>query len=184
MGIDGLNSNSGAIIAIATAIQVIITGVLVGITYYYAQVTKKILEENRQMRIDAEKMRVDAQKPDIVIYLESERSSKATPIGNIAGVSLYVNNIGVGCAYDVEFKTDRSLRTDYNLTLGDILFLSHGIDTFPPGHTRMRGLSDSLSQEFKGLREKQLNITVNYKDSMQKKYTKDFPLDFREHIRG
>ena len=179
---DSLNNSSDAIIAIAAALQVIITGALVAITFYYAKVTKKILEENRQMRIDAEKMRVDAQKPDIVVYLESERSSKVTPIGTIAGVSLHVDNIGVGCAYDVEFKTDRSLRTDYNLTLGDILFLSHGINTFPPGHTRIHGLSDSFSREFRKLREKQLNITVSYKDSMQKKYTKDFPLDFREHI--
>ena len=38
-----------------------------------------------------------------------------------------------GCAYDVDFKPDRCLRTDYNLTLGDILFLSHGIDTFSTG---------------------------------------------------
>ena len=129
-------------------------------------------------------MRIDAQKPNIVIYLESDRASKATPLGTIVGVSLHVDNIGVGCAYDVDFKPDRCLRTDYNLTLGDILFLSHGIDTFPPGHTRMHKLSDSMSREFKGLREKQLNITVSYKDSMQEEYTEDFPLYFREHIRG
>ena len=50
-----LNSNSGAITAIATV-------VLVGITAFYAWVTKKMLEENRQMRLDA-------QKPEIAIYL-------------------------------------------------------------------------------------------------------------------
>ena len=109
---DSLNSNSDAIIAIAAALQVIITGALVGITYYYAQVTKKILEENRQMRIDAQQMRIDAQKPNIVIYLESDRASKATLLGIIVGVSLHVDNIGVECAYDVGFKPDRCLRTD------------------------------------------------------------------------
>ena len=172
MGIDGLNSNSGAIIAIATAIQVIITGVLVVITYYYAQVTKKILEENRQIR-------VDAQKPNIVIYLESGWS---TPMGPIAGVSLHVDNIGAGAAYGVKFITDLSFRINYNMTLGDILFLSHGINPFPPGHKRMRKLGDSLTLGFNELREKQLNITVSYKDSMRKEYTEDFPLIFREHI--
>ena len=165
--IDGLNGNAGAITGIATV-------VLVGITGYYAHVTRKILDENKQMRLDA-------QKPNIEIYLYTERDRTLRVLG-LTKVRLHVDNIGAGTAYDVQFIADRTFRIHDNLILEDIPFLSQGISLLPPGHTRVHNLGDTLTPGISNLVENQLNIRVSYKDSTQKECSKNFPLNLREHI--
>ena len=127
-------------------------------------------------------MRLDAQKPNIKIYLDTKRDRSLRPL-KLIKVSLHVDNIGAGTAYDVQFIADRSFRIHDNLTLENILFVSQGISLFPPGHTRVHNLGDTLTPGMSNFLEKQLNITVGYKDSMQKEYSEDFPLNLREHIR-
>ena len=166
--IDGLNGNAGAITGIATVVLVAITG-------YYARVTKKMLDENKQMRLDA-------QKPNIEIYLYTERDRTLQMLGVIK-VRLHVDNIGAGTAYDVQFIVDPSFCIHDSLAVEDIPFLSQGISLLPPGHTRVHNLGNTLTPGISNLLEKQLNIRVSYKDSMQKECAKNFPLNLREHIR-
>lgn len=170
-----MEEHSETIIALAAVVQVGVAIILAFITAYYAHVTKKILDENKQMRIDA-------QKPNIEIYLDTETDSMLRRLG-ATRVRLHVDNIGAGTAYDVRFTIDRPFRIHDRLTVEDIPFLSQGISLFPPGHTRVHNLGDTLTSGINHLREKQLNIKVKYKDSMQKECSKNFPLNFREHIR-
>ena len=112
--INWLNSNSGAITAIATV-------VLVGITAFYAWVTRQ--------------MRLDTQKPEIAIYLRVEKEALIHPdisLTNIC-VYLYVENIRMGPAYDVEFPTDLSFAFPDQRSLEDVPFLRYGIRYLPPG---------------------------------------------------
>ena len=85
---DGLNNNSGAIIAIATI-------ALVGVTIYYAWVTRRMLEENRRARLDA-------QKPQIAIYA-GERYERLGRGDEAQSIFLCVENMGTGPAFDVNF---------------------------------------------------------------------------------
>ena len=157
-----LNSNSGAITAIATAVLVVITG-------FYAWVTKKILEENQQMRLAF-------QKPIIAIYLHS-----AITRTGYTSVCLFVENIGVGPAYDVNFTTDFSFSIGSNRTLADVRFLERGIRYLPPRKKRVHRLGNWSDAGFPEVMKKQLEITVTYKDSLAEKYEEHFCLDFREH---
>ena len=160
-GINWLNSNSGAVIALATV-------VLVGITAFYAWVTKKILEENRLMRLNA-------QKPIIAIYLRSETDGHTS-------VYLCMENIGAGPAYGVKFATDLSFRLDVTRSLGgEVRLLERGIHYLPPEKKREFRLSHGSYPEHNELMQRQIEITTAYKDSMDEKYEEPFCLDFREH---
>ena len=154
--INWLNSNSGAIIALATIVLVCITG-------YYAWVTKKILEENRQMRIDA-------QKPNIGIHLRAVNKS-----GNIFA-QLYVENIGSGPARDVKFPEVPAFRLNAWASFPDIPFLRYGIGYLAPGKERTECLGTKSQLNLDELKH---TITVTYQDSRKKEYKKCFPLDFR-----
>ena len=161
-----LNTNSGAITAIATV-------VLVGITGFYAWVTKKMLEENRQMRIDA-------QKPEIAIYLRPEKT-KIMSNSETTSMFLYVENIRMAPAYDVEFTTDLTVDLPGALSLRDIGFLEFGVRYLPPGQKRKSFLGNRLYGGFNALMQKQLKIAVTYKDSVDEKYDECFYLDFQEY---
>ena len=160
--INWLNSNSGAITAIATV-------VLVGITAFYAWVTHQ--------------MRLDAQKPEIAIYLRAEKEALIhpdIPSTNIC-VYLYVENIRMGPAYDVEFTTDLSFTFPDQRSLGDVPFLRYGIRYLPPGQNRKHCIADDRIRGFEELMQKQLKIAVTYRDSRNEPYKDCFPLDFREY---
>ena len=150
----GLNTNSGAIIALATV-------VLVGVTIFYAWVTRQ--------------MRLDAQKPNIAIYPVVRR--RIYP-----HVDLYVQNIGPGTAYDVKFPSDLSFKLGSNPPLEEALFLRHGIGYLLPGQRREYNLNDSPPLDFNDLTPRELKIVVTYKDSMSKKYERRFCIKFREYI--
>ena len=169
-----LNSNSGAITAIATV-------VLVGITGFYAWVTKKMLEENRQMRLDA-------QTPEIAIYLRPEKTkimsnSETTSmfLSETTSMFLYVENIRMAPAYDVEFTTDLTVDLPGALSLRDIGFLEFGVRYLPPRQKRKYFLGNRLYGGFDALMQKQLKIAVTYKGSVDEKYDKCFYLDFQEY---
>ena len=168
-----LNSNSGAITGIAAMITAFATAVLVVITGFYAWVTRKMLEENRQMRLDA-------QKPEIAIYLRSEKTMTESKKG-INSIFLYVENIRMAPAYDVEFNTDLSFSLPGFCTLRDVGFLEFGIRYLPPGQKRQYFLGNPRHGGFNALMEKHIEISVTYKDSVNEKYDNCFCLDFREH---
>ena len=162
---------NGLIIAIATI-------ALVCVTIYYARVTKKILKENEQMRIDA-------QKPRIGIHLgvEKEKRMEGPNVLRVPTLYMYVTNIGMGPAYDVNFDTDPLFLIPDRRFLRDIEFMDKGIRYLPPGQTRKLVLGDRYSEgkKVEELMEEQLKIRVTYKDIRNKEAEEEFSLNFGEY---
>ena len=168
--INWLNSNSGAIIALATVVLVGVTWRYVRLTKHYVHLTKEILEESRQMR-------VDAQKPEINVDL----SSCVMGDGQ-THVDLYVENLGGGPAYDIEFTVDLSLRLSDRKTLGEAIFLDTGIRRLAQGRKKTHRLGAGNQLQLAELKQKPLEIGVTYKDRRGKEEQEVFSLDFREHF--
>ena len=174
---DSLNSNSDAIIAIATAMQVIITCALVGITFYYAKVTKKTLEENQRMRLEA-------QKPEIAIYAQFIKESLRHPDHPKKDLCVYLNvkNIGVGHAANIKCTTDLSFSLPSNRSLDVVPFLRKEIPYLSPGHKRTFRLAEERQSGFSELIQKEIKIMVTYTDSAQQDYEECFgSIDFQEY---
>ena len=117
------------IMEILTFALVIITGIYAALTWRYVNLTRDALEENRQMRLDA-------QKPEIAIYLRLEKETINLGEPKAAVMNLYVDNIGMGSAYDVRFDTDLSFSLPGNRSLEDVPFFQHGIRYLPPRQNR------------------------------------------------
>ncbi len=156
------------IIGVIASIIGLITGgatvVLAVITWRYVRLTREILEENRLMRLDG-------QKPEIAIYLRSHQA-------HIVLLYLRVENIGTGVAHDLQFTTDLSFSADGETRLEDVRFLKDGINYLQPGGNRDCFLSSVINRP--DLFETSLEISVTYKDSMNKEYKRCFCLDFGE----
>ena len=152
-----LNSNSGAITAIATV-------VLVGITAFYAWVTRQ--------------MRLDAQKPRIAIYLDSYTTDRTHVVFN-------VENAGADPAYTIEFSGDLSIKLDDTRSLEEgVPFLRAGIGYLVPGQKRKYHIGTESQLDIDELKQKPPIIDVTYKDSVNQKYKEPFCLNFREHFCG
>ena len=161
--VDGLNTNSGAIIATATV-------VLVGVTIYYAWVTHQ--------------MRRDGQKPRIAIYLGFEKEQRrAKDLEKIPTMYLYVENIGMGPAYDVTFTTNPDFRIPLGRTLREIGFIAHDILYLPPRQKRKAYIGDGRTspQDMDELMKQRLEITVTCKGIRHKECKKCFCLNFEEY---
>lgn len=174
--INWLNSNSGAIAAIAaiitgfaTVVLAFITRRYVHLTRNYVRVTREILKENRQTRIDA-------QKPEINVELYSHMEKGQTH------VDLCVENLGGGPAYDVEFTADTSMKLSDRKTLGEAIFLDTGIRRLAKGRKKTHRLGAGNQLKLAELKQKPLEIDVTYKDRMGKEEEETFSLDFREHF--
>ena len=145
--IDVITAGIGIITASATVVLAIITWRYVRLTKDYVRLTRDMLEENRQMRLDA-------QKPEIAIYLRSEKTSNLPNQPKITSMFLYVENIRVGPAYDVEFTTDLSFSITGNHSLREVGFLEHGIRYLPPGQKRKYFLANEYYRDFDGTNAK------------------------------
>lgn len=161
---------NGLIIALATI-------ALVGVTIYYARVTKKILKASEQMRLDA-------QKPRIAVYLGFKKEiTETTSRAKYPAMYLYIENIGMGPAYDVHFDTHPDLKLFDNRSLGEIGFIARGIRYLPPRQKRKIRLAYQASQGTRPehLMQEQLEITVTYKGIRNKECKRCFCLIFGEY---
>ena len=157
-------------------ITAIFTAVLTGITFYYARVTKKILKESEQMRLDN-------QKPRIAIYLgcEKEQRLEGNPI-KVPTMYLYVENIGMGPAYDVDFDTNLDFMLPTERSLRQIQFIVNGILYLPPRQKRklLLGHRWTDGKTMARLWEDSLEITVTYNGIRHKECKGCFCLNFGE----
>ena len=96
---------------------------------------------------------------------------------------MYVANIGMGPAYDVNFDTDPLFLIPDMRLLRDIEFIDKGIRYLPPGQTRKLVLGDRYSEgkKVEELMEEQLKIRVTYKDIRNKEPEEEFSLNFGEY---
>ena len=151
--INWLNSNSGAIVAVATIVLAIIT-------WRYVSLTNRLIKASTNT-------------PQIAIHL--------TPIeGGPNRFILFVENIGTGAAHGVEFSTDLSFKIDGLHSLEDVGFIKDGISYLQP--KGKMGFTLILADRLRELKETPLKISVTYKDSDSEKYPDCFLLKFGEFI--
>ena len=169
---------NGLIIALATI-------ALVFVTIYYASVTKKILKESEQMRKESEQTRLDAQKPRIAVYIgfEKEQRWEGSRAPKIPTMYMYVENIGLGPAYDVEFDTEPDLIILENRSLRQIAFIANGILYLAPRQKRkiVIGHRDVQREEMDQLFQENLEIKVTYNGIWHKGCKECFCINFGEY---
>lgn len=149
---DWLNSNSGAITAIATAVLVFITAVYVYFTY-------RILRATNQ--------------PEIMVSL---RPSEV--YGYFA--VLRVENVGSGVARNVKFMGDLSRSVDGRTQLKEIVFVKNGISVFGPGQNIDHYFFGTLEIP-EALKPVPIELIVTYSDSSEHHQNRrTFRLNFSE----
>ena len=134
--IEWLNTNSGAVIGVATVVLVIITGC-------YAYLTWRLLKANNT--------------PEIAISLRPHEA-------HINIVMLCIENIGTGAAHNLQFKTLPSSIPNLDIPLEKIGFLKNGIAYFEPGR-KIEQFLVSVTGKFDELKQTPLEIGVTYTDS-------------------
>ena len=151
---DWLNSNSGVITAIATAVLAIITVVYVFMTY-------RILRATNQ--------------PEITVYLRPHEAS-------VNVVVLWIENAGKGVARNLRFTGDLSLGFESKTPFKDISFPKSGIDVLGPGQ-KIDHCLGSILENPEALKQAPFEITVTYSDSSANHEEKKvFHLNSREFI--
>ena len=150
--IESLNTNSGVIIAIAAI-------VLVGVISYYAYLTWRLLKANNT--------------PEIAISLRCHEV-------HVSLVMLCVENIGTGAARNLRFVTKPSSIPGLDIPFEKIGFLKGGIAYFEPGR-KIEQFLVNVIDKYDELKQIPLEITVKYKDVVDREHEHTFHLDFSEN---
>ncbi|MEW6608910.1 MAG: hypothetical protein AB1414_15940 [bacterium] len=160
-----LNQNSGALMAIFTAIVTLSTIV-------YAVLTGVLVHETRKMRHAQTEPRVD------VTYRSRDEW--------IALIDIVVKNIGLGPAYDVKFEITPLTQGEVAKKLVNELqernFLKTGLNYLSPGQ-KISSFFTNASEKFDEKMTSQVLIKTSYKSSTGKKYFNEYVVDLSE-IKG
>ncbi|MCY3743840.1 MAG: hypothetical protein OXH00_22735 [Candidatus Poribacteria bacterium] len=150
--IEWLNANSGVIIGVATV-------VLVGITGIYVYLTWRLLKANNT--------------PEIAISLRCHEAY-------VSLVMICVENIGTGAARNLRFGTKPSSIPCLDIPFEKIGFLKGGIAYFEPGR-KIEQFLVNVMDKYDELKQIPLEITVKYKDVVDREHERTFHLDFSEN---
>lgn len=138
--------------------------IAVGIsTIVYAILTAKLVVETKKMR----KAQTD---PEISISLVQSEFS-------IVFIDLMVENIGLGPALNIKF----SLINDFKLSkrnLSEVGFIKNGINYFSPKQCMRLWVASFREDE--ELENKNIEINVNYENSISEKFERKFILSFSQ----
>jgi len=138
--------------------------IAVGIsTIVYAFLTAKLVNETRRMR----KSQTD---PEISISLVQNDNS-------IIFIDLLVENIGLGPAYNLEFKVIKDFQLPKR-KLSEVGFIKNGINYFSPKQ-RMRLWIASFKED-KNLADKSIELEVTFTNSISEKFFRTFILNFSQ----
>ena len=159
---DFLNSNSGALTVIFTAVVTVATAV-------YAALTWILVKETRMMReVQTEpKLQVTVSSFDFAIHI----------------VRLHLRNVGLGPALNVTFKpkvlaggeSAEKLLAEFT----DVNFFNVGIKHFGPGQKRVSAYTE-LTVDHDGKMASMLAIDVTYSSATGKRYSESLVVDMSE----
>lgn len=157
-----LNTNSGALTVMFTAVVTLATAV-------YAALTWVLVKETRMMReVQTEpKLQVTVGSFDFSIQI----------------VRLHIKNIGLGPALNVTFKPQvlaggksaEKLLAEFT----DVNFFSVGLKHFGPGQERVSAYTQ-LAEDYDGKMASMLAIDVTYSSSTGKSYSESLVVDMSE----
>lgn len=159
MCLDFLNKNSGAI-------TVIFTGFVTLATIAYAVLTLKLVEETKKMR--------EAQtEPKIFAMIEPDERY-------INWINLIIQNIGLGPAYNVEFKVVPDFEEpEREFKVSEIGFIKNGLRYLAPDQ-KLKTFLTNTGDDFKQKCSKSFTIKVSYQDAVGKKYNDEYLVDFSQ----
>ncbi|MFA6489392.1 MAG: hypothetical protein WCT52_01815 [Candidatus Micrarchaeia archaeon] len=133
-------------------------------TVAYTLMTMLLVLENKAMR--------EAQtEPRMSVYLKPREES-------INLMDLNVENIGMGPAFDINFKIEPDFAC---MGTGNLSTILNKIAYLTPKNTRSVFLT-SMLDNFEEKKKTKLLVKVSYKDKNGKQYTEEFTLDFSEFV--
>ena len=157
--LDFLNKNSGAFSVVFTAFVAIATIV-------YAILTWKLVSETKKMR--------EAQtEPKVSAIVQANEKA-------IQLIDLIIQNIGLGPAYDIEFKLDPDF-VDKDGKLSDVGIMKYGLKYLAPNQKIQIGLTTIIGDYAEKIKVK-FKIIILYKNSLSKSYTDEYLIDFSQFI--
>ncbi len=147
--IDWLNANSGAVIGIAVVVFVIFAS-------YYVYLMWRLLKANNA--------------PEIVVSLRLHEA-------HVNLVLLCIENIGTGAARDLQFTINPPSIPNLDIPFEKIGFLQNGIAYFEQGR-KIEQFIVSVTNKLDELKQTPFEVTLTYRDSVNDKHERVFPLDF------
>ena len=158
--LDFLNENSGAFTLIFSALVAVATLV-------YAILTWKLVTETRKMR--------EAQtEPKISIIVQPKEEF-------ISFIDMVIQNIGLGPAYDIEFKMEKDFEYEKRKFLSDINFIKTGLKYLAPNQ-KFQFFLTSMVDDFNEKVKQSFEIKVRYKNSIGKTFESTYAIDFLEFV--
>ena len=150
--IEWLNTNSGAVIAIATVVLVVFAG-------YYIYLMWRLLRGNNT--------------PEVVVSLRLHEV-------HVNLVLLCIENIGTGAARDLQFTIDPPSIENLDIPFEEIGYLQNGIAYFEPGR-KIEQFIVGVASKLDELKQTPFEVTITYRDSVNQKHERVFNLDFGEN---
>ncbi len=147
--ISWLNANSGAVIGIAIVMFVIFAS-------YYVYLMWRLLKANNA--------------PEIVVSLRPHEA-------HVNLVMLCIENIGTGAARDLQFTINPPSIPNLDIPFEKIGFLQNGIAYFEQGR-KIEQFIVSVTNKFDELKQTPFEVAITYRDSVNHKQERVFPLDF------
>lgn len=159
-----LNTNSGALTVVFTAIVTISTVV-------YASLTAALVIETKKMRAAQTEPRID-----ISIHPREDW---------INFIDLEIRNIGQGPAYDIRFEVDPGNDSAANKQLADQLLklnmVRNGLRYLSP-RREVRTFFTSMTDNFELKSTAKCDIEISYRNASNEQYNETYILDFSEMI--
>lgn len=150
--IEWLNTNSGAVIAIATVVLVVFAS-------YYVYLMWRLLRANNT--------------PEIVISLRLHEV-------HVNLVLLCIENIGTGAARDLQFTINPPSIPNLDIPFEEIGYLQNGIAYFEQGR-KIEQFIVSVTNKLDELKQTPFEVALTYRDSVNHKHERAFHLDFGEN---
>ena len=147
-----------------------------GSTFVLAIITLFYLLETRQTRKTTQKMLKLSNTPEIkVALLYSHREI------NVLTIDLYIENIGTGHAYDIQFTGDfKEFQPELTeKPLGEFEIIKDGISHLAPGRRYQTELVWDCKKK-ENLPKEKRKIFVSYQDSAGKINDRMYPFDFEK----
>jgi len=155
-----LNKNSGAF-------ALIFSFFVAGATVMYAILTRKLVSETKKMR--------EAQtEPKISVTIQPSDHW-------LMIINMVIQNIGLGPAYNISFKINPDFEFDKGEFLSELGFIKRGLNYLAPNQ-KLQFILTFLSDDFKEKINKVFEVTVCYRNRINKEYTDVYLLDFSQLI--
>ena len=150
--IEWLNTNSGAVIAIATLVLVVFAG-------NYIYLMWRLLRGNNS--------------PEVVVSLRLHEM-------HVNLVLLCIENMGTGAARDLQFTIDPPSIENLDIPFEEIGYIQNGIAYFEPGQ-KIEQFIVGVTNKLDELKLTPFEVTITYRDSVNRKHERTFNLDFGEN---